>query len=186
MYSTTATCGNLVARRGFLPRVTEEVVVSRTILLVAGFSVLLLCSTPVWAQDCISEVTVIYGGSSGIQPPAGYTKIPVDLNQGAGGDYIYLCYKKGVGAPVTAVAITLGNAAPPTDAVYTRINVDLNRNAGGDYIWLWYTEDPGCTTIHNFQILVNTTTPPSGYTTIPVDLNRNAGGEYIYLCYEEH
>jgi hypothetical protein len=158
----------------------------RAVRLLAAVSFLLLCFTTATAQDCISEVTVIYGGSAGIQPPAGFTKIPVDLNQGAGGDFIYLCYKKGAGAPVTGVTITLGNGVPPPDAGYTIIPVDLNRNAGGDYIWLWYTKDPGCTTIHNFQILVNTTTPPSGYTLIPVDLNRNAGGEYIYLCYEEH
>jgi hypothetical protein len=153
------------------------------ILAIAPF--LLLAPATAAAQDCISEITVIYGGNSGIQPPAGYTKINVDLNQGAGGDYIYVCYKKGVGAPITGLAVTLGNAPPPAPVGYTRINVDLNRNAGGDYIWLWYTKDPACATIHNLHVLVNSTTPPAGFTRIPVDLNRNAGGEYIYLCYEE-
>ena len=47
-----------------------------------------------YAQEIVSEITVIYGGSGGIQPPAGYTKINVDLNGDAGGDFIYLCYEE--------------------------------------------------------------------------------------------
>jgi len=105
-------------------------------LIVLALLFWLATSGPVFAQDAVSEVTVIYGGSSSIQAPEGYTKINVDLNMGSGGDFIYVCYKKGVGAPITGLAVTLGGGAPPTDAVYTRINVDLNRNAGGDYIWL--------------------------------------------------
>ena len=136
------------------------------------------------AQDAISELAVIYGGSSSIPPPAGYTKIPTDLNQGAGGDYIYLCYKRGVGAPVTGIAVTLGQStSPPGPIAWTRINVDLNRNAGGDYVYLWYTKDPSCTVLQDVVVLVNTQTPPAGYTLIPVDLNRNAGGAYLYFAY---
>jgi hypothetical protein len=43
-----------------------------------------------WIQD----VQVIAGSSSTIQCPSGFTKILQDLNQGAGGKYIYLCYTK--------------------------------------------------------------------------------------------
>jgi hypothetical protein len=154
-------------------------------LIVAAILLPLLTPAPATAQDCISEITVIYGGSANIQPQTGYTKINVDLNQGAGGDFIYVCYKKGVGAPVTGLAVTLGGNQPPPDAVYTRIDVDLNRNAGGDFIWLWYTKDPACTTIRNLHVQANTGAPPDGYTRIDVDLNRNAGGAFIYLSYEE-
>ena len=152
--------------------------------ILAAVLLLLLAPAPATAQDCISEITVICC-SSGTQPPPGYTKINIDLNQGAGGDYLYLCYKKGVGAPITGLAVTLNGGAPPTDAVYTRINIDLNRNAGGDYVWLWYTKDPACTTIRNVHIQPNQGAWPAGYTRIPVDLNSDAGGAYIYLCYEE-
>ncbi|MCB2378497.1 hypothetical protein LGH70_12930 [Hymenobacter sp. BT635] len=41
----------------------------------------------------VKEVGVLSGNSSSIQPPAGWIKHPQDLNQGVGGDYIYLCYK---------------------------------------------------------------------------------------------
>ncbi|WP_162428027.1 hypothetical protein [Pontibacter pudoricolor] len=42
----------------------------------------------------IKEVGILYGNSSAIQPPAGWVKVPGDLNENAGGDYIYFCYKK--------------------------------------------------------------------------------------------
>jgi hypothetical protein len=41
----------------------------------------------------INEVGVIAGGNSGIACPSGWTRVGQDLNQGAGGDYIYFCYK---------------------------------------------------------------------------------------------
>ncbi len=41
----------------------------------------------------ITEVGVLSGNSDTIQPPAGWTKYGNDLNQGAGGDYIYFCYR---------------------------------------------------------------------------------------------
>ncbi len=41
----------------------------------------------------VKEVGVIYGNSSAIQPPDGWERIPGDLNEGAGGDYIYFCVK---------------------------------------------------------------------------------------------
>ncbi|WP_162428024.1 hypothetical protein [Pontibacter pudoricolor] len=42
----------------------------------------------------IKEVGILYGNSSSIQPPLGWVKVSQDLNEGAGGDYIYFCYKK--------------------------------------------------------------------------------------------
>lgn len=42
----------------------------------------------------VQEVGVISGNSSSIQPPAGWQKVGVDLNKEAGGDYIYLCFKR--------------------------------------------------------------------------------------------
>ncbi len=153
-------------------------------LLVIGLG--LLGQPPeVNAQESISEITVIYGSHFGILPPAGYTKINVDLNQGAGGDFIFVCYKKGVGAPITGLYVTLDGGQPPAEPVYSKIDVDLNRNAGGDYIYLWYTKDPDCATIHNIAVQADQGPPPEGYTRIDVDLNRHAGGAFIYLSYEK-
>lgn len=44
--------------------------------------------------SAISEVGVLSGNSDVIQPPTGWEKVGVDLNHGAGGDYIFLCLKR--------------------------------------------------------------------------------------------
>lgn len=145
---------------------------------------LLVISLPLvaTAQTTISEVTVIAGGSFGIQPPAGWTKIPVDLNRNAGGAYIFACYKKGVGAPITGLTVLIGeDSMPPVG--WERINVDLNQGAGGNYLWLCTTRDPACTSVKDMVVLLGNAPTPAGYYKIPVDLNRNAGGDYIYLAY---
>ena len=146
-----------------------------------------LLPTAASAQDDISEVTVIFGNSSGIQPEDGYTKVNVDLNYSVGGDFIYVCYKKGVGAPVTGLAVTYNSGSPPTGYAWTRINVDLNRDvSGSDDIFLWYTKDPDCATIDDIMVQVNNSTFPDGYTGISADLNYGAGGAFIYLAYRKN
>jgi hypothetical protein len=47
--------------------------------------------TDLWPS--YSEIGILSGNSSIINPPAGWTKYPHDLNEGAGGDYIYFCYR---------------------------------------------------------------------------------------------
>lgn len=138
------------------------------------------------AQDCITELAVIHGGSSTIPAPAGFTKIPLDLNKDAGGDFVYLCYRRGIGAPITGLAVTVNNAAPPSSA-YTRLGVDLNVGCGGDtdYLWLWFTRDPACTTIRDLHVQDNRGDPPTGFTRIDVDLNQGAHGAFIYLSYRK-
>jgi hypothetical protein len=145
--------------------------------------VFLLLPGALRAQDSISEVAIIYGSSSFIQAPPGYTKVNVDLNYQAGGDFIYICYKKGIGAPITGLAITFSSHVPPPDKTWTLINVDLNRHAGGEFIYLWYTKDPACTTIEDIVIRLNSQATPDGYTKIPWDLNAGAGGAFVYLAY---
>lgn len=43
----------------------------------------------------ITDVDVIDGDTEDIQAPKGFYKIPVDLNLGACGKFIFVCYKKG-------------------------------------------------------------------------------------------
>lgn len=145
---------------------------------------LLLWPTAARAQDVITELTVIYGGS-GIQCPATFTKYPVDLNYGAGGDFIYLCYKRGVGAPVTGITVSLSRdpVTPSPDPTWTLVPVDLNRNAGGFYVYLYYTKYPGqaddpakepdCRTVRDIVVLIDSAPAPAGYATLPWDLNRS-------------
>ena len=45
-------------------------------------------------EDPILEVGVVSGNQSNIRCPSGWVTHGQDLNEGAGGDYIYFCYKK--------------------------------------------------------------------------------------------
>lgn len=150
-----------------------------TIVIVSFFT------ANVQAQTAISEVTVINGGNSGIAPPAGYTRINTDLNSGSGGDYIYACFKRGDGTPITGLAVTEGATPEGNSAKWTRINVDLNRNAGGAYIYLWYTKDPNCSEIINLIVLKGeNVSAPEGFKKIGFDLNRGAGGAFLFFAYK--
>ena len=72
-------------------------------LALPALVLLLLVPALATAQENISELTVIYGGNSGIQPPPGFTKINVDLNMGAGGDYIYSATRRASALPSPAL-----------------------------------------------------------------------------------
>jgi hypothetical protein len=114
--------------------------------------------------------------------------VSIDLNAGAGGEYIYLYFKKGDNNPITGLFVITGNNPgifPPPG--YTKIEVDLNAGAGGEYIYLCYTKDPRWLSIKEVAIVASNNVPvppPLGYNLIPVDLNVGAGGEYIFLCYQ--
>ncbi|CAH0518845.1 unnamed protein product [Peronospora belbahrii] len=67
----------------------------------------------------ISDITVI-AGDVDVAPPPGYTKLPVDLNYSASGDYIYLCVKRGGSRALTQIYIRLD----PAGAENVPCNVD--------------------------------------------------------------
>ena len=96
-------------------------------------------------QESISEITFIVNNQS---VPAGYIKIPNDLNEGCGGNtpFIYLCYKKEItNNPIRRVDILIGqNSVLPNDFYwgtnfYSGIKQDLNQGASGNFIWLVYS-----------------------------------------------
>jgi hypothetical protein len=100
----------------------------------------LISSTPV---SYISDLCITYGkAGESTTPPAGFTKLAkIDLNKGAEGKYMYLCYKKSTDPKDAIVDICFikGNDKTPTG--YTKIEADLNMGAGGKYIYLCYTKD---------------------------------------------
>lgn len=98
-------------------------------------------------QEAISAITFIVNSQA---TPAGYIKIPQDLNEGCGGgtDYIYLCYKKEItNNPIRRVKILIGQNTQPEpgfyfgENYYSHIKQDLNQGASGNYIWLVYSYD---------------------------------------------
>lgn len=76
--------------------------------------------------------------------PTGFIKDNTDLNKGHGGEFVYLCYKKGVAGDINntikdifVVGADYSQVFPPEG--FVRINQDCNAGAGGDYIYLCYS-----------------------------------------------
>lgn len=145
----------------------------------------------------LTYMTVSSSTSSGI--PTGY--IPVDLNEGAGGNWIYLkCeftsgnkgYDK-IGVPSYTFQKTNRFQADYTLICRTGTNLpaNLNKNAGGKNIYFGvdpnghsYDED---NLIRQVMIVSSTSSSItySGWTKVYTDLNLGAGGKYIYLFYKK-
>jgi len=141
------------------------------------------------------------------QCPNDFISIDVDLNLGAGGDYIYLCYKlahKNQFPPFTNFCIEISNGPLNTgfhncthegiNAKYYRLGNDLNRNTkvkGDPYIYLSGTTDTRFAPIRRLGVIADDSR--SAYpewnavyekgTTTAADCNKGAGGAYIYVLY---
>ncbi len=164
-------------------------------------------STPL-AHQCIVDIKLYDLGSAyaGPNPTAdGYYLIPQDLNQGAGGNFIYVLVKYGRDSdtnppPVTGIHVVnadMGDVALPGDIQPTGF-CDLNHLAGGDFIYLYFSRG-GPNPLRSLATK-NTSTgvyyysTPTGivfnnnggrlYTWVDDrDLNAAAGGDDIYFGY---
>ena len=110
-----------------------------------------------------------------------------NLNEKAGGNYIYLRFK----APERE-QFYIKDIVFYEKSGYEKINVDLNKDAGGSYIYLWYstTTNPNeaITDLRISSAKKDKNAKNSGYTgytRIDKDLNKGAGGHYIYLWYRK-
>ncbi|KAG2786851.1 hypothetical protein PC129_g16975 [Phytophthora cactorum] len=61
----------------------------------------------------ISDVTVV-AGDVDVAAPSGFTKLPVDLNYSASGDYVYLCVKRGRPRALTQLHVLFGQRGGDT------------------------------------------------------------------------
>ena len=137
--------------------------------------------------------------------------IDVDLNKGAGGEYVYLGYSYTADSAKAIKEIRaahdMGSPATLTDDQGRKFelvsDIDLNMEAGGDYIYLYTTtESQTAKPITSLQVAFEVSTGARTLhwhdNTTPIevknctkhwnsnknsDLNRGAGGEYIYLMY---
>lgn len=91
----------------------------------------------------IEDITVVSAGKKGdISVPEGFEKIDVDLNEKAGGKYIYLCFRRGSERPIRDIKIiSSGKKETKGPDGYTFLSQDLNEKAGGKYIYLCYLRD---------------------------------------------
>lgn len=91
-------------------------------------------------KDCIVDLKVIFDKDA---TPPGFTKIDQDLNKGAGGKYVYLCYKKAAyddAKAIKSVTVIGGNSAEvPAPYGFTKVPGDLNAGAGGQYVYVCYS-----------------------------------------------
>ena len=152
-------------------------------------------------HDSKRQVGYLYDNYKG----AGWKCIDWDLNDDAGGHYIYLVYKTNTcpqnsGTPITDLYLWSKDYAGPASLVhngrtYYRVGADgdatfighqgdLNCNAGGNWIQLYYTKDQYKPYRYVFDISVDKVWrgclgENAGST--PGDLNRGAGGNDIFL-----
>ena len=125
-----------------------------------------------------------------------------DLNQRAGGKYIYLCasrrpFGRGSAPAVTDVRIQTSSSCPAgwkSPEKFDGLNGDLNQGAGGKDIFMCYKtgeEDSGWEAGDLYSVRVVTgkdAACPSGSSRVTAlngldgDLNQQAGGDFIYLC----
>ena len=169
-----------------------------------------LCILEIGLYDFYSSYEVYYGNHSPINPIYGRYGITQDLNEDAGGDFIYIWYKYGYDNdpaldPIDGIYIvntTDGDSWTQPGYLKPEVlpnnfaspGLDLNRGAGGDHIYLFYSRNGG-TPIRSIAI---TNTDGKRYYSLPTqivtvnpglsyvqdathNLNAGNGGDGIYL-----
>ncbi|XP_019209287.1 uncharacterized protein LOC109198108 [Oreochromis niloticus] len=117
----------------------------------------------------------------------GFSKIPVNLNKGTGGNTIYLWYKKGTGSGISTIQFSFSQEMTNGlfEAGYTKIPKNLNEGAGRDEIYLWYSKSEKNVPIVDIDVTEDADAEAQkfkdGWERLACDLNRNAGGNLIYL-----
>lgn len=128
---------------------------------------------------------------------AGFKVIPENLNENAGGDYVYLMYKEGLDLePSINELATVSGMNPTAPTGWFRIKTNLNEGTGvGDpEIYLCYKKVISDNPIRQLQIIKGKDTPaPTGFEFVMnfsygnvQDFNHGAGGENIYLAYSRN
>ena len=133
--------------------------------------------------------------------------VEVELNRDAGGDKIFMAYKRGAKArnALTDIVVYEGEKFEPSrritvggeSAKFTLVaDIDLNRYAGGEYLYL-YTTDSSNTGNPITDLCIKEDVESylkcgvervtvrraegNSYTDEQIDLNKGAGGDYLYL-----
>lgn len=95
-----------------------------------------------WTSDPNEAITGFALIKNFQHPPAGFSKIDLDLNKGAGGSWNYLCIRKGEGARVTDIDVrAFGSAFKfPVYGEWQVFPRDLNSGTKivGKYVYLMY------------------------------------------------
>ena len=138
----------------------------------------------------ITKLLIVYGQDA--NPPNGYNMIRADLNSGAGGEYLYLCYttEPSAGPPITAIQVTCTSDPSISGYVptgYTKVAGDLNKGAGGKYIYVCYVTGTSPGPVTGVDVLRSDSPnvwPQKDWYRINQDCNEGAWGKYIYITYK--
>jgi hypothetical protein len=135
-------------------------------------------------MQAVDNVVVTNGGTT----IPGYNRDPIDLNWGAGGEYIYLSYQlvENPFNPITDLTVIWGDSPDiHAPAGYEKINHDLNAGSGGKWIYFCTRRGGPDAPVRDLKIIAGDNAdvqPEAGWERIPVDLNAGAGGKFIYVC----
>ena len=124
--------------------------------------------------------------------PSPYELINQDLNEGAGGQFVYTCITRGdpasrFGVPLTDLTVVTGSsrdaALCPADSY--RIGQDLNAGGSGDYIFFCRNRF-GASAITDIAFVTDDNSCPSGYEKLAQNLNSNTKSTTsIYTCVQK-
>lgn len=135
----------------------------------------------------ITDVAILDG--EGALPLEHWHKVDIDLNEAAGGSWLYLSYRRDPAKQDPKQWITglkvVGEGDDPLPAGWTKIDTDLNAGTRkqGDKLYLAY-EIGGVEPPIVGLTVVNTRTPDlRGYHVIDRDLNSHAGGSDLFVAY---
>ncbi len=132
----------------------------------------------------VKDIDILVGSESLKED---WVKDPHDLNEGAGGDFLYLAWvTKGTDDPITDIYVVEGEGAEAPRG-YHKIDKDLNKGAGGKYLYLCFSRK-GTRPILDFTVVAGDSDKvpaPAGFTRYDQDLNAGAKGKFIYICYKQ-
>ncbi|POM77995.1 Peptide-N(4)-(N-acetyl-beta-glucosaminyl)asparagine amidase, partial [Phytophthora palmivora] len=157
----------------------------------------------IMASRFISDVTVV-AGDVDVPAPSGFTKLPVDLNYSASGDYVYLCVKRGGPQALTQLHVLFEQLSGDTSSSSSSspekvIGVDCNNGgvAGdgtGMSVHIGYdsvqfkgnVEQIETLAIADIVVIIGDQRPPSSaYIMVSRNLNEGApGSQPIFLYYK--
>ncbi|TDH68523.1 hypothetical protein CCR75_004577 [Bremia lactucae] len=149
----------------------------------------------------ISDITIATGDVD-VPAPSGFTKLPVDLNFSASGDYAYLCIKRGGARALTQLHVfwkdhsddtNFGTESPSSvrgpEYSVTIVNTAPTEVTGSKvciaYDFVQILGNTKALAITDIAVVAGDQSPPSrAYVMIPHDLNDGALGTVpVYLYY---
>lgn len=137
----------------------------------------------------IKDIKFVLGKNPTV--PSEYKLIPKDLNEGAGGQYIYMAVSTtgSKAEAISGVNVFADSKAAgwPIQPGYTSIPQDLSKGAMGKYVYACYTKNRENQPITGLTVISgshsNTYPTDPSWVRIVQDCNEDTGGKYVYICY---